>query len=527
MPDDSPSFNAPQPGSVIACKYQVVRHLGDGGMGSVVEARNVLTGKRVAVKCMLPDIAARPDAVQRFIEEAQVCTRVQHPNVVDVLDLIQDESSVFIVMELLEGESLRPFMSRARPEPHELVAILLEAMRGVRAAHGQGIIHRDIKPENVFLARQAYGPARKVKVLDFGLSKPIYDRGRVRLSRVGEPMGTLHYMSLEQLNGVPDVDARTDVYAFGVMLYEGLSGQVPYPAETIAELAVQFDRVEPRSLRTLCPEVPGPLEALVMRAIARDRDARIPSLDVMLAGLKFYADPVAHGAHEVNVKPHQHSRVVQRRPRREESPPLPPTAEPPRESYPSLPSVDSNAPDLTLSIAFASAVRGDLRVLNAVALMGRACAHFVLTVGASSWRLLGSLFIAQVSRRRRTARAYSSRTKLGVFGVLGNLIWAATQLVLSVVLTAFVVVWNTAQAVVGTVVYAFDFVLSFGSLRGRSSATSIVSSRHAKQLLALVVMCVGIYFLAVWRGRLAAAKTDSPRPVAVTINAEPPDPRAQ
>jgi serine/threonine-protein kinase len=527
MQDHSSSFNVPEPESVIAGKYQVVRHIGDGGMGSVVEARNLLTGKRVAVKCMLPDIAARPDAVQRFIEEAQVCTRVQHPNVVDVLDLIQDDSSVFIVMELLEGESLRAFMSNATAEPHELVAILLEAMQAVRAAHSQGIIHRDIKPENIFLARQAYGPARKVKVLDFGLSKPIYDRARVRLSRVGEPMGTLHYMSREQLNGVHDVDARTDVYAFGVMLYEGLSGQVPYPADTIAELAVQFDQLEPRSLHSIAlwANVPRPLEALVMRAIACDRDARIPSLDVMLAGLKPYADTAAWGA--PRAKPEQHSRVVPRRPRREEPPPqLSAATEAPRESYPSLPSVDSSARDLPLSIAFAAAVRGDLRVSSAVALMARACTDFVLTVGTTSWRLLASLFSAPASRRRM-GRTYTSSAKLGVFRLLGRLIWAATQLVLSIVLTAFVVVWNAAQALVETIIYAIDFLRSFGSTTGRSSTASLVSSRHAKQLLALVVMCAGIYFLALWRARLAARETDGPHPVALTINADPPDPRAE
>jgi hypothetical protein len=262
-----------------------------------------------------------------------------------------------------------------------------------------------------------------------------------------------------------------------------------------------------------------------MRAIACDRDARIPSLDVMLAGLKPYADPAAWSA--PHAKPEQHSRVVPRRPRRDEPPPrLAAVTEAPRESYPSLPSVDSSGRDLTLSIAFAAAVRGDLRVSSAAALMARACTDFVLTVGTTSWRLLASLFSAPVSGRR-TARAYSSRAKLGVFSVLGRLIWAATQLLLSIVLAVFVVVWNAAQAVVETIIYAIDFLRSFGSASGRTSAASLVSSRHAKQLLALVVVCAGIYFLALWRARLAARETDGPHPVALTINADPPDPRAE
>jgi serine/threonine protein kinase len=466
MPDDLPAFTAPQVGNVIAGKYQVVRHIGDGGMGSVVEAKNVLTGKRVAVKCMLPDIAARADAVQRFIEEARVCTSVQHPNVVDVLDLIRDAASVFIVMELLEGESLRAFMSNGRAAPHEIVALLLEAMHGVRAAHGHGIIHRDIKPENVFLAHQAYGPARRVKVLDFGLSKPVNDRARVALSRVGEPMGTLHYMSREQLNGVHDIDARTDVYAFGVILYEALSGQIPYPAETVAELAVQFDRFEPLPLRRLWPEVPHGLEALVMRAIARERNDRIPSLDVMISALRPFAEPASYRS--VRPRPRYDSGVVSRA----RAAPEPE----PRESFPSL---DSVAPELTLGPAYAAAIRGELRVWSAVRLL------------------------------------FAARSIL--------------QVLFSIVLTAFVAVWNTAQLAVSILVFAIDLAFSVGAPRRWHPTRSILASRHAKQLLALMLMCVAIYFVASWRAswrsQQSAASREPAEPAAEILKAAPPDPR--
>jgi hypothetical protein len=149
MPDDFPADTAPEIGSLIAGKYQVLRHIGAGGMGSVVEAENTATGKRVAVKCMLPYIAAMPGAVQLFTREARVCTSVQHPNVVQVFDLVHDTSSVFIIMELLDGESLRAFFGRGPPGAHELIGLLVEAMRGVYAAHEQGVIHRDIKPESL------------------------------------------------------------------------------------------------------------------------------------------------------------------------------------------------------------------------------------------------------------------------------------------------------------------------------------------------------------------------------------------
>lgn len=465
MPDDFPAFTAPQVGSVIAGKYQVVRHIGDGGMGSVVEAKNVLTGKRVAVKCMLPDIAARPDAVHRFVEEARVCTSVQHPNVVDVLDLIRDATSVFIVMELLEGESLRAFMSNGRPPAHEHVALLLEAMHGVCAAHVQGVIHRDIKPENVFLAQQAYGPARRVKVLDFGLSKPVNDRARLVLSQVGEPMGTLHYMSREQLNGVQDIDARTDVYAFGVILYEALGGQIPYPAETVAELAVQFERFEPLPLRRLWPDVPRALETLVMRAIARDREDRIPSLDVLIAGLRPFVEAAAYRS--VRPRPRMDSGVVScaRIPQRA-------SEVEPRESFPSLDSVE---PELALRPAYAAAVRGELRV----------------------WAALRLLFGAR----------------------------SIGQVLFSIVLTAFVAIWNTAQLGVSILVFAIDLLFSVGAPHRWQTTRSTLASRHAKQLLALMLMCVAIYFVASWRSRQASAAHGQPDPALEILSVEPPDPR--
>lgn len=516
MADPLPALSGSLVGRVIAGKYHVLRHIGDGGMGAVVEAQNVLTGKRVAVKCMLPDIAARPEAVQRFIAEARACSRVQHPNVVEVFDLVRDATSVFIVMELLEGESLRAFMLRGKPATHELVSILLDAMHGVRAAHAQGIIHRDIKPENVFLARSAYGSGRLVKVLDFGLSKPVDDRSRVALSRVGEPMGTLHYMSREQLNGVHDVDARTDVYAFGSMLYEAFSGQVPYPAETVAELAVQFERREPVPLRDLWWDVPAPLDALIMRAIARDRDARIPSLDVMISALRPYAEPSAYAAPQVAPVS---STAVTRAPLRvvpNVPEPLPASELEPRESFPSLDAVE---PEWTLGHAFAAAFRGELQIATAVRLMLSASADLVGAVAMTLWRLVSLLF---VSPRRMRSREWESRP--GLFKLLGRLIWGVLQVALSIVLTVFVTLWNTAQIAVSVVVFVLDCALRLAAPRGAYARQTFFASRHARQLLALVLMGIAIYSFASWRSKQVTA-SPGPTPDAWTIDAAPPDPR--
>jgi serine/threonine protein kinase len=283
MPDDFPTRSAAEIGSVIAGKYRVIRGIGEGGMGIVVEAENTLTGKRVAVKWMRPEVAGLPGVESRFRREARACARVQHPNVVEVYDLVKEASGLFIVMELLDGESLRAFLDRGRVSDGEVVALLIEAMRGLSAAHKQGVIHRDIKPENIFLAKQADG-TRIAKVLDFGISKLVDDRESVALTRTGTGLGTIGYMSREQIDGAKDLDARTDVYAFGVILYEALAGRLPYPAATLTELILQLEHPPPR-LRTLRPDIPRALDDLVARAMAADRQQRVQSLDALIAGL--------------------------------------------------------------------------------------------------------------------------------------------------------------------------------------------------------------------------------------------------
>jgi serine/threonine protein kinase len=289
MPDDSPT---PEIGSVIAGKYRVVRNIGEGGMGIVVEAENTLTGKRVAVKWMRPEVAGVPGVESRFRREARACARVQHPNVVEVYDLVAEANNLFIVMELLDGESLRAFLDRGRVSAREVVSLLIDAMRGLSAAHKQGVIHRDIKPENIFLAKQADGVTRVVKVLDFGISKLVEDEESIVLTRTGAGLGTVGYMSREQIDGANDLDARTDVYAFGVMLYEALTGRLPYPATTLTELILQLEQPPPR-LRTLRPDIPRAIDELVVRAIAADREQRMQSLDVLIAGLARYVPRAA------------------------------------------------------------------------------------------------------------------------------------------------------------------------------------------------------------------------------------------
>jgi serine/threonine protein kinase len=280
-----------EPGSLLADRYRVVRVLGRGGMGLVAEARNVVTDKRVAVKALHEEVARDPEMSQRLLREATAACRIRHPNVVDVYDVIRDGASIVLVMELLEGESLRALLDRGRPAQDELLAILIPAMHGVAEAHRQGVIHRDVHPGNIFLANESNG-SRTPQVLDFGISKiggdeqvSLAQGSPQNLTRSGMTMGTPLYMSYEQLMSARDVDVRTDVYSFGVVLYEGLTGQVPYDGDSFAAIAMQIVSGTPVPPRELNPQLPRELERVVLRAMARNREDRIASIDALIREL--------------------------------------------------------------------------------------------------------------------------------------------------------------------------------------------------------------------------------------------------
>jgi serine/threonine-protein kinase len=284
---------------VLASRYRVVRQIGQGGMGVVLEAEHTVSGKRVAIKWLHPKIANEPDAGQRFLREARAAARVRHPNVVDVYDVLQHDGAVFLVMELLEGESLQQVLERGQLPIPELIALLIEAMRGVSAAHQHGVVHRDIKPENIFLTRMPDRATPCPKLLDFGISKLTEhaDGGdNLKLTQTGEALGTPMYMSYEQLQGARDIDGRADVYAFAVILYEALTGQPPYVADTFSQLLLMIATQEPPAPKQLRPEVPSELDAVVRRAMAKDRHKRTPSLAALIAQLQPFASEAAFRA---------------------------------------------------------------------------------------------------------------------------------------------------------------------------------------------------------------------------------------
>jgi serine/threonine-protein kinase len=282
------SARIPEPGQLLADRYRIVRLIGAGGMGAVLEAENTLTGKRVAIKLMQPELGHNSEAAQRLVREAQASCRIRHQNVVDVYDVVREGDALFLVMELLEGEPLSALLERGGVPAFEFIAIVLQAMRGVAAAHRAGVIHRDIHPGNILLAREPPSEIAVPKVLDFGIAK-IRDQHEQALTGSGVTMGTPLYMSYEQLCSARDIDARTDVYPFGVILYQGLTGKPPFEAQALTELLVKLATEAPRPAKQLTPELPTALDRLISWALERDRDKRIASMDAFIDELEPFA----------------------------------------------------------------------------------------------------------------------------------------------------------------------------------------------------------------------------------------------
>jgi serine/threonine-protein kinase len=260
-------------------------------MGAVFAARNIVTGKRVAIKWLLPHLASSASR-ERLMREARIAGSIEHPNVVDIYDVGEHQGGLFLVMEFLRGRTLADVIAvRGRLSHQELIPVLVPAMRGVHAAHQSGIVHRDLKPENIFLAE--VDGAIVPKVLDFGVSKSIDALGEAPspLTRTGALVGTPHYMALEQVDGSGSVDQRTDVYGFGVLLYRALTGYFPYDGSSIGEVILKIGSLQPTLPRTLRPELSEALEAVIMRAISRRREDRFQDLEAFALALAPFAPP--------------------------------------------------------------------------------------------------------------------------------------------------------------------------------------------------------------------------------------------
>jgi serine/threonine-protein kinase len=270
-------------GQTIAGKYRLNRLLGTGGMATVWSATNVFTERDFAIKFMLPQIARTPEAAQRFLLEAKVSARIDHPNIINVIDVGQaEDGSLFLVMELLTGSSLEVAIRRQRQpmSVYEFMGYMRDVAVALAAAHRCGVVHRDLKPTNIFLHRDRDG--RLVpKILDFGVSKILEEEQNTALTIAGAVLGSPHYMSPEQAMGAPGIDGRTDVFAYGGILFEGLTGRRAYDAPNFNALIVTIATKQPARIDELAPELPESLRALVRDCLVTDKDARLASFDLI------------------------------------------------------------------------------------------------------------------------------------------------------------------------------------------------------------------------------------------------------
>jgi len=266
-------------GARLDGKYEIKRLLGEGGMGAVYEGENALIHRKVAIKVLHSGVAALEEAVMRFEREAQAAGRIGSEHIVEVLDLGRLESGDrYMVMEFLEGESLSSrIQARGKLAATEICRIGLQLLEGLGAAHDAGIIHRDLKPDNVWLSSRVKGRPDFIKILDFGISKFSALGNEFRMTRTGSVMGTPYYMAPEQARGAKNLDARLDVYAAGVILYEAATGRVPFDGDTFNELLFKIVTEETPPVRTLAPELDAGLASIIDKARQKDPAQRFQS----------------------------------------------------------------------------------------------------------------------------------------------------------------------------------------------------------------------------------------------------------
>jgi eukaryotic-like serine/threonine-protein kinase len=273
------------PGTSIGSRYEIVRLLGQGGMGAVYEAHDKELEREVAIKVIRADMAANPEILRRFKQELILARQITHKNVIRIFDLGQADGIKFITMEYIEGENLQSVLRRKKKlEPAEAAAILAQVCRALEAAHNEGVIHRDLKPQNIMLDKSG-----RAYVMDFGIARSMLGTG---MTQTGALIGTPDYMSPEQAKG-QSLDARSDLFSLGIIFYEMLSGQVPFDADTTMGKLWKRTNEPARPLDDLDKTIPKPLSDIVRKCLEIDPQKRFASAGEVLQRIEMWQGPAA------------------------------------------------------------------------------------------------------------------------------------------------------------------------------------------------------------------------------------------
>jgi len=306
------------PGEIFAGKYRIDEVIGEGGMGVVVLAQHLELDQPVAIKFLLDTIADSAEGAERFRREARAAAKIQSDHVARVYDVgVLETGMRYMVMEYLNGRDLADeLVSRGRLPIAYGTRLMLEVLEGVNEAHSAGIIHRDLKPSNVFLAQRPDGRIR-VKVLDFGISKAvgIVSAAELSLTKTSAWIGSPLYMAPEQMQSARDVDARADIWSFGAIFYEVLTGEPPYVASSLPQLCALLLSQDPTPLGQKIPEVPADLEHLVMRCLMRDPSARYTTSHELMDDLAMIVARISGSGRDSATGPSSLAPIASRLPR--------------------------------------------------------------------------------------------------------------------------------------------------------------------------------------------------------------------